>query len=305
MNYYNLYMKIIKNAKRENRYKTSPKNKEYIYYESHHIIPKCLCKNKIWKDYKTNIVLLTMKEHYICHILLTKIFPNNKNLIYACWWMSKCKKGVFYDNLKKQYSIIQSDIASKTFKGRKKSRSHIIKMIETRSLRYGDEMSKKMSGKNNIVYKPGVVNKILNTKTNTIIDGKNMHTIGSERAAKTMKKEYILDNGEKTTIYKENGKKISKYLLEEIIVNGEKMTRAKYKNLNTHKKLREKGKWYKLKNIFDDSFEKILCAADIRNISPGLEHKTKDNYLGKSKYAKTMFKRKNKENLIGLYVEQL
>lgn len=43
------------------------------YYEKHHIIPKALDGF----DEKSNIVLLTPREHFICHWLLTKMISNS------------------------------------------------------------------------------------------------------------------------------------------------------------------------------------------------------------------------------------
>ena len=58
---------------------------EEIYYEKHHIIPKSLGgSNDI-----SNIVTLTAREHYICHLLLTK-FTKGKDrtkMVHAAWRM--------------------------------------------------------------------------------------------------------------------------------------------------------------------------------------------------------------------------
>lgn len=62
MNYSKLYNKIIKK-----RIKTPP-NEQYV--EKHHILPRCLGGNNT----KHNIVILTLREHFICHYLLTKIY---------------------------------------------------------------------------------------------------------------------------------------------------------------------------------------------------------------------------------------
>lgn len=80
MNYLNIYKNIIKKAKNENRIKRKRTDSNFIYYENHHIIPKSLCKNKLWVDFNTNKVLLTSKEHFICHLLLTKIYPSAETL---------------------------------------------------------------------------------------------------------------------------------------------------------------------------------------------------------------------------------
>ena len=42
-----------------------------FYYEKHHILPKSLFS--VHKNSKENLVYLTLKEHFICHLLLTKI----------------------------------------------------------------------------------------------------------------------------------------------------------------------------------------------------------------------------------------
>lgn len=70
MNYQKIYNQIIERAK--NR-------KLKGYKERHHIIPKCIGgSNK-----KDNIVELTAREHFVCHHLLTKIYPKNPKLWYA------------------------------------------------------------------------------------------------------------------------------------------------------------------------------------------------------------------------------
>ena len=77
MNYKLIYKNIINNAKINN----IDNNK---YYEIHHIIPKCLNGT----DDNSNLVKLTLREHYICHKLLCKIYPNNKSLAHAYWMMT-------------------------------------------------------------------------------------------------------------------------------------------------------------------------------------------------------------------------
>lgn len=44
-----------------------------IYTEKHHIIPRSLCGN----NSATNLVRLTAREHFICHLLLTKMTTGN------------------------------------------------------------------------------------------------------------------------------------------------------------------------------------------------------------------------------------
>lgn len=74
MNYHKIYQNIIDKAISLNRSK-----KESTYYENHHIIPRCIGGN----DDKDNLVLLTAKEHFISHLLLVKIYPDNNKLKFA------------------------------------------------------------------------------------------------------------------------------------------------------------------------------------------------------------------------------
>ena len=54
------------------------------YYELHHINPKCVIG---YDDGKT--VALTAREHFIAHLLLWKIHPNNKGLSFAVVMMGR------------------------------------------------------------------------------------------------------------------------------------------------------------------------------------------------------------------------
>jgi hypothetical protein len=65
MNYQKLYDQIIQNAIKQNRVKNN-----FEYYESHHILPRCLGGI----DNTENKVFLTFREHFICHWLLCKIY---------------------------------------------------------------------------------------------------------------------------------------------------------------------------------------------------------------------------------------
>ena len=54
-------------------------NNKYIgYTEKHHILPRSLGGS----DDKSNIVELSAREHYICHLLLTKIYKIGSNEYY-------------------------------------------------------------------------------------------------------------------------------------------------------------------------------------------------------------------------------
>ena len=82
MNYELKYNNLISSRQLLNRSK-----KENIYYEKHHIIPKsCGGSNN-----KENLILLTFKEHYVAHLLLTKIYDGElkRKMLFALWQLTR------------------------------------------------------------------------------------------------------------------------------------------------------------------------------------------------------------------------
>jgi hypothetical protein len=98
-----------------------------IYFEQHHIIPKCL--NGI--NDKTNLVLLTAKEHFIAHKLLCEIYPNETKLHYALWRMMnpQTQKHIrdynIGSNEYNRYKILQTELVRKLGK-QNKGKTNII-----------------------------------------------------------------------------------------------------------------------------------------------------------------------------------
>lgn len=80
MNYKRIYDQLVAKAKVRGLDKSEVEG----YFEKHHILPRCQGGG----DEKENLVLLTAREHYIAHILLWKIYPNDPNLFHAAWMMS-------------------------------------------------------------------------------------------------------------------------------------------------------------------------------------------------------------------------
>jgi hypothetical protein len=77
-------MLIIEHAKSEEKLGIRSKGNGN-YYEKHHILPKSLFP--LWSCKKSTLVLLTAREHFFCHQLLTKIYPSyamSCALFYMC-----------------------------------------------------------------------------------------------------------------------------------------------------------------------------------------------------------------------------
>lgn len=154
MNYQKIYNSII--SKR----KLCPAD---THIEKHHIIPKCMGGNNI----KENIVFLTSREHFICHYLLTKIYPKHMGLKYAF----RCMRATPKNSNHKRY------INSRLFESLKGS---IVVSEETKR-----KMSQKQKGK------------ILSEDTKRKISEANLGKILSKESIQKMKntKNKIEENG--------------------------------------------------------------------------------------------------------------
>lgn len=158
------YIHIINTARSENRSKGS-----CVYYENHHELPKSLGGS----NSKDNLVLLTAKEHFRAHYLLSKFLLHERDMnkmIHAFWLMCNMKSEnqerdyeiseETYSEIKKNLSIITSNRLlgvpkskehiirmsgkiksketrrkiSKANKGKSKSKAHIRKLIESQSI---------------------------------------------------------------------------------------------------------------------------------------------------------------------------
>ena len=76
------------------------------YYESHHIVPKCLGGS----DELNNLVDLTPEEHYVAHQLLAKINPTHAGLLYAAVMMCRNRTtNKLYGWLRRRLSAVRSE----------------------------------------------------------------------------------------------------------------------------------------------------------------------------------------------------
>ncbi len=101
MNYQKIYDSLIQRAK----YRTVD-----FYTESHHILPKCLGGD----NSLSNLVRLSPEEHYLAHLLLVKIFPNNDKIVLAARYMTVDHNGTRVNNkmygwLKRKHSEVRKN----------------------------------------------------------------------------------------------------------------------------------------------------------------------------------------------------
>ena len=105
MNYIRVYWSIIHNRLH---------NKVDGYVEHHHIIPR----SEGGPDNNDNIVALTAREHYICHLLLAKIYNDYKMLSAVVFmqaakerWSSRTFKfnSRLYEAIRKEFAVKVSE----------------------------------------------------------------------------------------------------------------------------------------------------------------------------------------------------
>ena len=105
MNYIHIYWSIIHNRLH---------NKVDGYVELHHIIPR----SEGGPDNNDNIVVLTAREHYICHLLLAKIYNDYKMLSAVVFmqaakerWPSRTFKfnSRLYEAIRKKFAVKVSE----------------------------------------------------------------------------------------------------------------------------------------------------------------------------------------------------
>ena len=97
MNYKKIYDQLISRA--QHRVLAAG-----LYTENHHIIPRCVGGD----NSKENIVPLLAEEHYIAHLLLTKIYPQSSGLVFAANMMAN-RNNKTYSWVKKRFASENSE----------------------------------------------------------------------------------------------------------------------------------------------------------------------------------------------------
>lgn len=127
--YANYYFSIIEKAKTLNR------SKKEDYFENHHIHPECLGGTRD----KSNMVLLTAREHLICHRLLVRMFDE-----YSVEWCSMVfafKRMIDYGKKQPGRADI---ISSRHYEERRRNSGRAMKIILT-GRKHTEKSKKQMS----------------------------------------------------------------------------------------------------------------------------------------------------------------
>jgi hypothetical protein len=117
------------------------------YKERHHIIPQSLGGNNLVE----NIVDLTAREHFICHLLLTKMLQgeNKKKMTFALWLLCNVKNpfqqeryipnSITYEKIRTAHA----DNMSQKLKGVKKTKIHWLNKKHTEETKSKQSLVKK------------------------------------------------------------------------------------------------------------------------------------------------------------------
>jgi hypothetical protein len=125
MNYTKIYNQLMERAK-------GRKPEKRGYYESHHIIPKCMGGS----NDKMNKVKLTYREHFIAHWLLHRANPTNKSLAASFHIMVF---GTGWRNARKERGNEWMPSS------RQLEEAKMSKVMERRGTKHSEETRKKMS----------------------------------------------------------------------------------------------------------------------------------------------------------------
>lgn len=131
------YISIIDNAKSQQRKKVKKDLPDYVYYESHHVVPRSI-KPEL-THHPENVVLLTAREHFICHYLLLKMTEgqNKYKMLNAFKMMCGAKKELRYTN-SRLYEHVRKEL--------RLSEEHKRKISEAgKERKHSDETKLKMS----------------------------------------------------------------------------------------------------------------------------------------------------------------
>ena len=257
MNYKKIYDQLIAKAQAENRKKLPKTDPNYVYYEAHHIVPKCMNGS----NDASNIVNLMAREHYIAHILLAKTYENTQYKFQLLSAVTKMQSASSSHNGNRNFkfnSRLYDAIKQDCLIARKEHENN--RTPEQRALicKHISENHADVSGKNNPMYGHSVTEfmtdeEIKRWKHNLSLSnsGEKNGFYGKKHSVESIQK---IKDGQKRYLAKHNGhgptygKKLSdatrKHLSE--IKRGVKYTHDKLLAYNTTRITNTYGKIYDL-----------------------------------------------------------
>ena len=173
MDYQKIYNQIIERAQEQHSVRCSQKKAKTTYYENHHIIPKCLGGSNL----KSNLVMLSVKEHRVSHACLHFINPSHSGLAlayikmyYGNRWQHRDTKiplrlyesartlaydtcrnkrlGKTYEEIMGPKKAIAKRIQhSKAMTGRRKTEDTILKLKQPKPKGFGKKVSQALKGR--------------------------------------------------------------------------------------------------------------------------------------------------------------
>lgn len=162
MNWQSVYNNLI--SKAQNRILKG-------YFETHHILPRSMGGT----DDACNLVNLTAREHFVAHLLLTRIHPNTPSVWYAFWRMCNSKSPEFKPT-SRQYEEARAKAAHF-------SSSRVV-TEETRR-----KLSAAAKGRKNPKYPRELIEKlILNGQSTRFVKGQTSPNKGKKMSADTLSK---------------------------------------------------------------------------------------------------------------------
>jgi hypothetical protein len=250
MNYQKIYDDIIERAKTEQENEIRTK-KNGNYYERHHIIPKCMGGI----NDKFNLVLLTAREHFLCHWLLHRIYPNNNKISFAFWGMciqlSPKQQRIIPSSHAYEESRFAVSIISKTPEMRKMRSEKMIELYASGKIigmcgKHQSEETKLKIGLSNKKYKSkykGIPRseetkrKLSLINIGHIVSEETRQKISLGQIGKILSEKHKKNIGQsiigRIWIYKDNiSKRIQRYELNDWLINDWKIGRRKNENIS-------------------------------------------------------------------------
>lgn len=265
MNYQKVYNQIIERAKTR---------KLEGYKEKHHIVPKCMGG----LNNKENLVELTPREHFLCHLLLIKIYSNNLKLKQALWLMTiqSKSKGIKISN--RSYELCRLEYINIVKNKPKHTKESKQKLRESR---LGKKMSQETKNKISLVHKGNKY--ALGFKNNEL--QKISKSIANKGKILSNETKLKISQGKKGCKYpKEHGEKISKAL------KGRKRTKEQ---IEAHKNKMKGIKWSNNSNL---KRSKSMKGKNTRSV---IQYDLQDNLIKKYNSLSEACKELNKLNRQG------